>query len=157
MAVRYISVISLMFACSGCTINKYPAAGLEHENHVAEITLEKEGCPSGCPEYTMTLTRPKRVILTGRANMEHIGNFHFNLNRSLQDSIWRVIDQANFMEMKDQYHIDTEDTQMRILHIKWDGTNEEKRILFKALIPHDLTAVEKMLDRLAASGEWKRD
>ncbi|MCB0396530.1 MAG: hypothetical protein KDD36_07750 [Flavobacteriales bacterium] len=120
---------------------------------ITSITLVKEGCGYECAEYTISIRYPNVAELTGKKGLPYIGRFTRILEDEEADSLWSKVDRADLWSMQDSYHFDAEDTQARILTA--EGTKGTKKIRFKMMMPHTLTDIEKYLDVLSQSGDWK--
>jgi len=67
------------------------------------LHLEKSGCYGSCPNYTIDLYSNGLVVLKGKAHLDYIGTYEYQVKPNFIQQIEQLVNQADFYTLHDRY------------------------------------------------------
>ena len=133
------------------------AAQSQTDNKVrtAVFTLQRTACFGKCPVFELTVSgADNKAIYKGTANTEKIGTYEKSISDEEIGKLMDAFDNAHFFEMKDEYNAAI--TDVPSAYISYSLNGKTKKIKDRWQPPAELKALEKLLDNVADSGDWKK-
>lgn len=139
--------MSLNFSCK-TTQNK----NLEIEKIV--FTLKKTTCRGRCPVYKMDIFSSGKVLFEGKKYVEKTGKFEKKILKKEVEILEKKFLNANFFDFKDEYT--SGKTDLPNTYISFNYKEKSKRIRDYDNAPKELKNLEKLLEEIANSKDWKK-
>lgn len=143
--------ICMVFLLS-CNSSKNQAGS--NSSNTELITMEKTICFGSCPVYQIVIFEDGAMHLSGRQNMELIGEFRAQLSKKELDELANAFENAQFFEFESQYTASV--TDLPTTYISYTRGGETKKIMDYYGAPAELRRLEKLVETLLETKNWKK-
>jgi hypothetical protein len=119
------------------------------------IVYEKTACFGKCPVFTMTInSETKLVTFKGAMNVDKLGIYEKNISEDELKKLSDGFETYKFFEMQDEYNSQMTDIPSKYITYTLEGKTKKVRDRYNA--PPELKSLEKLLDAIAESDDWKK-
>lgn len=138
---KYIFVIILFVVGCSSSVPDYDFTTFSETNPL--IKMEKTRCFGKCPVYGLEIKGNGDVILTGKENIDKIGEYKLKIGNDEIKRLLSAIDKAEFWSMKDEYDGRVTDLPSTYFSVQYDGKSKKVKSRYNA--PKELDALEEVL------------
>lgn len=122
------------------------------------FTLSKTPCYGKCPQYSLTLTNDRQLILDAINHMDKKGKYSIRLNAREYNSLLMGLDSLNLQTLPAVYPQDTKripaDIQATVLRYPNDTGNEEKKVEIYSDAPEKLASFLTRFEAMVERKDW---
>ena len=118
------------------------------------ISMQKTKCVGNCPAYTLDIYQSGKVYLSGRENVDKIGEYEIKLSKKELQRLVDLFLSNDFFSFEDQYI--NEDQDLPATHLYFSHNGKRKRITNYGSAPPSLKALEYEVGQLIKIPKWKQ-
>ncbi|MBU1099376.1 MAG: hypothetical protein KKA84_03145 [Bacteroidetes bacterium] len=150
MVKYFLIIIFIVFV--GCSSSKpdYEVNLFSETNPVIKMT--KTNCFGRCPVYDLEIKGNGDVVLTGRENIDKIGEYKLRIDKSEIVRLLSKIDEVDFWGMKDEYDGRVTDLPSTYISVNYNG--KSKKIKSRYNSPKELDELEGILSAYLERFGW---
>lgn len=142
------ALVLASFLMINCNTSK-KSIDIETAKEKATISITKSSCFGKCEVYSLFVNK-KNLVFNGIKNIEPIGLFGIDFDKSSYDKLTNLFSSNNFIELEESYLSTLKDLQT--ISITYEG----KSVKFhERNAPDGLKNVLKELESLVKSKDWK--
>lgn len=148
------SIFFLLLAPCNATKN---AAQTQTNNatKTAVFTLQRTACFGKCPVFELTITgADNKVTYKGTANTDKTGTYERSISDDEISKLMDAFEKNHFFDLKDEYTAAI--TDVPTTYISYSLNGKSKKIKDRWNAPAELKAMEKLLDEVGNTGDWKK-
>jgi hypothetical protein len=145
--MKYLFILFVALLFTGCSTTKI----LDESKLV--MSMEKLQCLGSCPTFKLSIYNNRTAIFEGYRYTSMDGKFKTRLRKEKYKDMINHFQEAGFFEMNDVYTANIMDGQSTYVYFKYDG--REKKILDYFKAPKALKELEKMIEDLILTENWK--
>ena len=144
-----------IFTTSSCHLTKKHAANKDQgSNETLSIEVKRTACFGRCPVYTIKIQGTGKVWYEGKANVEKMGRYEKQITQDEVNVLIKAFEDAKIWELQDEYTAKVTDFPTTYVSFSLNGKIKKIKDYYGA--PQILKYLEKRIDDIANSGEWKK-
>ena len=116
--------------------------------------MEKTPCFGRCPVYILKIYANGNAVLTGKQNLDKIGDYKKNIGGEKVKELVSAFEAAGFFKMEDQYLSKATDLPTTWVTFRNNGKSKKIRDYHNA--PQELKELEQMLHELTEQDGWEK-
>lgn len=149
--MRYLFfMLSAFLVSQGCTGLK-DVYGLRKTEPV--ISLDKGACAGKCSVYKLFLYPNRQLVYEGIQNVEMYGLYTRKLDKAQYNALLRSFLAADFFSFKNEYATPLPELPMIVMSFTHE--KKTKRISGSIDRPQEILSLQRSLEKLIASDQWK--
>ncbi len=146
--MKHLVILFVTFLAAGCSVTKTT------DDSELVMSLEKLQCLGSCPTYKLSIYNNRTAVFEGHQFTSMEGKFTTKLSKEKYHELIKQFQEAGFFEMEDVYTANIMDGQTTYIYFKYEG--REKKILDYFKPPKPLRELEKMMENLVQTENWRK-
>ncbi len=144
-----IFALSLTLLSIGCKSKK-----AQNKTPMLIFQLDKTGGRTIAPAYSLQIFDNGKAIFEGKNHTDKIGKYEMKISKAKLRILKKAFDKSNFFSFKDEYTSMV--TDLQTTYIMYATAGKSKRIRDYVGAPEELKKLERILESVAASKDWKK-